>query len=624
MISFTLPWALVGLVVAAVPLVLHLVQRHDAPEVSFPAVRYLEDATRDQHKRLKFRHLLLLIVRTLLIIALVLAAAGTTMRRSAIGPHAPSALVLVIDNSTASGAVVDGEPLLASLVRAAVQVLDHATLGDRLWLIGADGVTRFGTASDLRAHLATLRPEPVRLDLGRAIASGRALIRGSGRRGEVVVVTPLQRTALSDATGEGDVLVLRPGTGLPANHGVFTLATGLQPWSPAGGRVTIAILSSDTAPVPVTLSVGGRALRDVLVTPGVPSVQRVGPQPTGWSTITATLPPDELRLDDMRAMPLRVAPPSAVAWDAADRYIATAAAVLAADGRIRSGQGIHLGALGPGVSIVMPPDDAARIGALNRALAARGVSWRFGNLSLSTEPTDTGPIVPTRETVTRRYLLEHSGTDGEVLATVNATPWLVRSGDVLLLGSRLDPAWTALPLSASFVPFLDALLTGAARGEFVSPMATAGEPFRVPERTTAIVHEGVATSVEGGAMWTPRAAGVFHLLAGTDTLGAIGVRIDPRASDLARATDSDVRALWRGATVAGLQDGPALAFAAVGRGDLRGALLLFALVCVRWRKRRLWEARKALGADVEWTACALWMSSAERPARSAKRIHGVP
>ena len=579
MIGFTLPWALVGLLAAGLPLLLHLVQRHDAPEVSFPAVRYLADATRDQHKRLRFRHLLLLILRTLLIVALVLAAAGATVRRGTIGPHAPSALVLIVDNSVASGAVVDGEPLLASLLLAARKVLDRATLGDRLWLISADGVARFGSASELRAQLATLRAEPVRLDLGRAIGSGRDLIRGSGRAGEVVVVSALQQSALSAAAGKGRVLALRPGGVPPANRRVVMLSAGLQPWGPAGGRVTIAIASSDTVPVPVTLSVGGRALRDVLVTPGVPLVQRVGAQPAGWSTITATLPPDELRVDDSRTIPLRTAPPVAVEWDANDRYVAAAAQVLAADGRIRSGAGVHLGQLGPGSSIVMPPDDPARVGALNRALAARGVTWRFGALSTSTEPTDTGSIVPTRESVTRRYLLERSGADGDVLATVNGTPWLVRSGGVLLLGSRLDPSWTALPLTASFVPFLDAMLTGAARGEVVSPLATVGEPFPVPARTSAIAHDGVTTAVEAGTSWIPRAAGVFHLLAGTDTLGAIPVRIDPRASELARASDADVRALWPEATVAGLSDGPALAFSTGARGDLRGALLIVALCC---------------------------------------------
>ena len=580
MISFSLPWALLGLVAAGLPLLLHLVQRHEAPEISFPAVRYLEDATRDAHKRLKFRHLLLLILRTLLIVALVLAASGATMRRAAIGSHPPSALVLVVDNSVASSAVVDGELLLTTMVRAAGKVLDHATLSDRLWLIGADHVAHFGTAADLRTQLSRLRPQASRLDLGHAISGARDLIRGSGRPGQVVVITALQRTALSSATGAGDVLVIRPSATPPANRSILTLSAGLQPWSPAGGRVTIAITSSDTAPVPVTLAVGGRVLRDVLVTPGVPSVQRIGPQPVGWTTIAATLPPDELRLDDTRAIPLRVVPLAAVEWDAGDRYIAAAALVLAGDGRIRAGTGIHLGTLGPGVSIVMPPEDAARTGALNRALAARGVTWHFGNFATATELTDTSPIMPTRELVTHRYLLEHTGVDGEVLATVNGTPWLVRSGDVLLLGSRLDPAWTALPLSASFVPFLDAMITGAARGEVVTPVAIAGEPYRMPERATAVARDGVLSSVEGGAIWNPPAAGVFHLLAGTDTLGAIAVGVDPRASDLARATDSDVRTLWRGATVAGLSAGPALAFATVGRGDLRGALLIVALLCV--------------------------------------------
>jgi hypothetical protein len=579
MISFVVPWALLGLVAAALPLLLHLVQRHQAPELMFPAVRYLEDATREQHKRLQLRHWLLLIIRTLLIVALVLAAAGATVRRSAIGPHAPSALVLVVDNSAASGAVSDGEPLLAALVRAAGQVLDRATLSDRLWLVAADGAARAGTASELHAQLASLHPEPVRLDLGRAIGTGRTLVNGSGRPGEVVVVSPLQRSALSAASGSGAVLVLRPTAPPPVNRGVATLSAGLQPWRPAGGRVTIAIASTDTTPVPVTLSIGGRPLRDLLVTPGAPSVQRIGSQPPGWSVITAAVPPDEFRLDDSWTIPVHVAPPALVEWDATDRYVAAAAQVLAADGRIRSGNGIHLGAPGAGTSVVLPPDDAARLGAANRVLAARGVSWRFGNLVTATEQTDSGEMIPTREGVQRRYTLDHVGGGGEVLATVGGAPWLVRSGDVLLLGSRLDPDWTALPLSASFVPFLDAVLTSAAGGDVVSPVVVAGEAYRLPDRTTAVVREGVVTPVEGGTLWTPRTSGVFHLVAGMDTLGAISVRVDPRATDLARASDRDVRALWQGATIAGLADGPARAFAAGGRGDLRGALLLLALCC---------------------------------------------
>ena len=98
--TFVAPWALIGLLAAAIPILLHLVQRREPPERAFPAVQYLQDATREHRRRLRFRHWLLLACRTLLIIALVLAAAGPLLRRTVpLGRHAPTAMVLVLDNS---------------------------------------------------------------------------------------------------------------------------------------------------------------------------------------------------------------------------------------------------------------------------------------------------------------------------------------------------------------------------------------------------------------------------------------------------------------------------------------------------------------------------------------------
>jgi hypothetical protein len=162
MIGFLHPWALAGLVAAAVPILLHLLARREPPTVVFPAVRYLITTTREHQRRLKLQHLLLLALRTLLIVALVLAAAGPTVPSRGVAGHAPSALVLVVDNSPSSGVVVAGSSRLSELQRAARRVLGRATPDDALWLVTADGVPRRG---DRQALLSDVDALPVSLKL---------------------------------------------------------------------------------------------------------------------------------------------------------------------------------------------------------------------------------------------------------------------------------------------------------------------------------------------------------------------------------------------------------------------------------------------------------------------------
>ncbi len=579
MLSFATPWALVGLIAATVPLLLHLARRHQAPEVVFPPVRYLHDATRRQRRQIQIRNWLLLLVRTLLIVALVLAAAGASARRWSLGPHTPVALVLVVDNGAASAAVIDGRAVLDGLVDAADRVLDRTTASDQLWLLTADGVAEPGSAAQLRQRLATLRSRPLITDLAHLLIIAQGLLHDAHRDGDIVVASALPPTELGTLPATMPVVVMRPDVRMPANRGVVELTAGLQPWTPSGGAVTLMVNASDTLPVAVTLSLDDRLLRDVLVTPGVRSVQRIPAVRAGWHTVTASLPPDEFRLDDRRSVAVRVAPPPLVRWDSTDHFTAVAASVLTADGRIRAGQGITLGRLGPGVSVVEPPDDPARVGALNRALAARGAHWQFGALVVGAERFDSGPLIASRDSVSRRYTLRREDAGGQILATVGGEPWAVADSGIVLLGSRLDPAWTALPVSAEFVPMLDAILTRVARGNLFAADVAPGATVLLPDRTTAVVGDTLRDVVHGGSIWTSGTPGVFHLLAGVDTLGAITVQLDARASNLARATDRMVHAAWPGATILGLSKGPSRAFAAGGRADLRGALLLLALGC---------------------------------------------
>ena len=578
MIEFLHPWALAGLAGAAIPLLLHLLARREPPTVVFPAVRYLIATTQEHLRRLKLQNLLLLLVRTALIVALVLAAAGPTVARSGLPSHAASGLVLIVDNSASSGAVVAGPSRLARLQEAGRSVLSRATPDDALWLMTADGVPRRGDPASLRRQLDALSVSPYRLDLGRALGLAGEVLAAESRPGEVVLLSDLQASAVSPADVTVPLVVGRPRDQPAWNAGIGDLQTGPQPWSTDGGRTTVSLVGDSGAPVPVTARLGERPARQVLAITGGSAVFPPLAAPAGWWAVTAELDPDELRLDDRRVGAVRIAPVARVNWDSASRYIAAACEVLETNRRIARGNEVTIGRLARGSSIVTPPDDPAGIGALNRALAARGVSWSYGEAVTAPAMTDSGAVVG-RVRVLRRYELRPTGSGRTgLLMTAGGAPWLARSGNVVMIGSRLDPEWTDLPMSAGFMPFMDALLNRVSRGEVAMAAGMPGDPVQLPDLVTGVRQGEREWRVEGGGLFVPRETGVYYLLAGGDTVGALSSNLDPRESRLIRASDTRVRTLWRGARIVTIDEAGAAAFSAAAKGDLRGPLLWLALL----------------------------------------------
>ena len=578
MIGFLHPWVLAGLAAAAIPILLHLLARREPPTVVFPAVRYLVSTTQEHQRRLKLQNWLLLLLRTLLVATLVMAAAGPTVPLTGVPGHAPSALVLVIDNSPSAGTMAGGTPQLGRLVTAARQVLARATPEDALWLITADEIPRRGDRASLGELLSRITVSPRRLELGAAIALAGEILGSESRPGEIILLTDLQASALSPASPSVPVLVGRPEQPPPPNTGIGQIQTGTQPWSSDGGRISVALVGDSGESVPVAARLGERPPRQALARVGGTAALALPGVPAGWWTLTATLDPDEFRLDDQRVAAVRVAPAARVSWDSTSRFVTAACEVLAANARILRGQEVAMGRLGPRASVVQPPEDPAELGALNRALASRGVGWSYGNLSTGVEFSDSGAVVA-RHRVVSRYALQSttSGRTG-ILATVNGTPWIVRGGNVILLGSRLDPSWTDLPVSAGFMPFVDVLLNRLARGEAALEQSAPGDPVPLPDLVTEVRRGDRDWRVEGGGLFQPPEPGVYYLRSGRDTVGAISVNPDPRESRLVRATDAQARQLWKGARLAGLGDVAEAAFSSSSRGDVRGPLLWLALL----------------------------------------------
>jgi hypothetical protein len=579
MIGFLHPWVLAGLLAAAVPILLHLVARREPPTVVFPAVRYLITTTRENQKRLRLEHWLLLLFRTLLIASLVMAAAGPTIRLSGVPGHSPTALVVMLDNSPSSTVVAGGTSRLSQLKAAARAALERATPSDGLWLLTADGTPRRGDRAALIRLVDSLAPSARRMDLGAALTLAGSVLGTDPRPGELMMITDLQATAVSAATPAAPLVVVRPEDAPPPNLGVAALATGAQPWSTDGGRVVVTVAGDSTRTTPVMVQLDNRPGRQALANAGSAVTVNVPGAPAGWRIATAELDADELKADDRRSAYIRVAPVARVFWDPGDRYVAAACDVLVTSGRLARGSELTLGALGAGFSVVYPPSDPAAVGALNRALARRGVAWHFGAPSDAPVETDSSGLLG-RQQVLRRYALESNGSGRTgVLATAGGAPWAVRSGGVVLLGSRLEPEWTGLPLAAGFVPFLDRLLNRVARGELSMVDGVPGEPVALPDLATEVRLGQESWKVEGGDLFRPSAPGAHLILAGTDTIGSLNVGLDPRESALERMGDREIRRLWKGARLVPLADGGGAAFSSRALADGRGPLLWAALVC---------------------------------------------
>jgi hypothetical protein len=542
-------------------------------------VRYLVAVTREHEHRLRLRHWLLLLLRTLLILAVILAAAGPSAAARRAGGHIPSALVLVLDNSASAGAVVGGTTQFSDLRAAGQTVLAEATPSDVLWLLAADGVPQRGTPEELKSRIDSLKVSDRRMDLGASLSVAADVLAGDTHPGGIVLISDLQATAVTPTSAAAPLVVVRPESQAAPNVGVVDMRTSPQPWTPDGGSVTVSLAGDSGRSVPVSVSVGDRPAGSALSQVGSSLRIAVGSAPVGWLTLHAFIDADEFRADDERFTALRVAPIAGVSWGVGDRYVNAAAEVLQANGRIRRGQEVTVGSLGPEASVVPPPADPAELGALNRALAQRGSGWSFDVLIPSPGITDSGPLVG-RERIDRRYRLRATRTPGAsgggVLATVGGEPWIVRTGKLVILGSRLDPEWTRLPLSAGFMPFLDALINRVARGQVAVLDRAPGDPVLLPDLVTEVRSGPQHWTVEGGAAFRPPAKGVYFLVAGTDTVGALSVNLDPRESALARASDDAIHQLWPSARVIGPRQAGTAAFAQVGRADLQGPLLWLA------------------------------------------------
>ncbi len=579
MIGFLQPLALVGLALASIPPLLHLLGRRRPPVVVFPAIQYLAKTEREHSRRLKLRNLLLMLLRMAVIVFVVLAASRPVLRARGGPDHPPTALAIILDNSLSSGAVVEGERVLDRLRAGAQRIVRMSTGDDQLWLVLADGVLRRVTSSSALALIDSVSPWPVRLDLTDAArAAAEALEQSELVAREIAVLSDLQATALSPGEAASvSMLVLAPPD-VPDNVGIDSAVAVPPIWSPDGIVVaSVGGVSDGQAALRVTIAAGRLARAVARAGDHVPLAAELAQG--GWFTATVELDADELRTDDRRWLAVKVAAPPAVqVGQGAGRFVQEAIAVLG-QATPAGGARVAIGdQLGSASTILLPPADPALIGATNRALASRGARFRFGEL-LDGEWGLSGDVGLIDDiSVYRRYRLRG---EGAVLATAGGDPWIMRDGDIVALASRLDETWTALPVSAVFVPFMDFLVNRVAAAPTWTVRATPGTIVSIPPVATALAGPGGVVALPADRrVPVPRTLGVRFLLAPSgDTVGALEINHDARESRLVPATRMQIRgSLGTDARTIRASALEREVFGGFRRAEVTGMLLVAALV----------------------------------------------
>lgn len=211
MIDFIYPLYLILIAVAAVPLIIHLMQRYRARVVGFSSVDLITGAERRTIRWIRLRQILLLLMRIVIILLVVMALAHPLVRGvlpGGIETHLPTSVVIVVDNSLSMGWTDNGKSLLDRSLDRARQVMDELNDNDRCALLvvpdPAEAPLKFEGREEITRVLGETVTIPASPDLSRMIGMAYDELRempGPGR--EIHVYTDLHRNAFDPGKEAG-------------------------------------------------------------------------------------------------------------------------------------------------------------------------------------------------------------------------------------------------------------------------------------------------------------------------------------------------------------------------------------------------------------------------------------
>ena len=248
LMTFLNPIVLFGLVAAAIPIIIHLLNLRKLRTVEFSSLKFLKELQKTKMRRIRIRQLLLLLLRTLIVIAMVFAFSRPALRGSLAGiagGHATTTMVILLDDSPSMTVRNERGVLFNQAKEAADRLVNLAKDGDHLFLLRLSETRRAASFAPLRsisaarAALTPAEPGDVSVPYREALRAASRITRESPNANEeVYLITDAQATQFRPDTAATDsaegfepgakLFLIRVGESGEGNAGVSSAVVATQ------------------------------------------------------------------------------------------------------------------------------------------------------------------------------------------------------------------------------------------------------------------------------------------------------------------------------------------------------------------------------------------------------------
>ncbi len=199
--TFAAPLFLLAALAAAIPVVLHMVQRRRAKDLPFPTLRFLRLSAQKTRRRKRIHDAMLMLLRAAVLLLLAAGLARPTVTRlGGLWGNAQTAAVIVLDNSASMGHHDGDRPRFETATAAAGQILDQLAEGDQVAVLPTCGPP-FADAGRLHRNQDAVRQilrqcgvSYERASLSRKLQEARELLaKSEAPNKQIYIVTDMQR-----------------------------------------------------------------------------------------------------------------------------------------------------------------------------------------------------------------------------------------------------------------------------------------------------------------------------------------------------------------------------------------------------------------------------------------------